>query len=450
MTLGIKTRLLIAYACVVAIFVIVGSIGNYSRLLIEEELAALAEAAVETENIQRLSLSIERVLMPANDYLISGDESERERYRARTEELMARVAAYESHHEDIISGELRRKLAVMDERAQAIFALPRRAAPEHSEGAALMYSMDKAGEDAYLFLEGHYAEDRREHRELFAEADRIMVFLDRSMLWGGIVVLVLGVFFVFYLERSIRVPMEKLSAGVKGVAAGDWKRIDMGGSSSHGSEISVLATEFNSMVDKLQSSYDGLEKKVEERTAELADANSKLEVLAVTDGLTGLFNHRHFYNVLEIELKRAERYGHTLALLMIDIDDFKRINDTYGHQFGDHVLRGIAASLVESVRETDIVSRFGGEEFAIVLPEIDRDGAVVLAERIRESVSSKSYRATQSGQESGQEVTVTISLGVASYPGDADGIDGLISKADNALYKAKGDGKDRVEAAWTS
>ena len=449
MTLRIKTRLLIAYACVLVIVAIVGSIGNYSRLLIEKELVALAEAATEIENIQRLSLSIERVLMPANDYLISGDVQEKERYRARTEELMTRVAAYESHHKDI-SVDLRRKLAVMDERAQAIFALPLRAAPEHSEGAALMYSMDKAGEDAYLFLEVHYAEDRREHREIFAEADRIMVFLNRSMFWGGVVVVVLGVFFVFYLERSIRVPMEKLSAGVKGVAAGDWKRIDMGGSSSHGSEISALATEFNSMVDKLHSSYDGLEKKVEERTAELADANVKLEVLAVTDGLTGLFNHRHFDNTLEAELKRAERYGHTLALLMLDIDDFKRVNDTYGHQFGDHVLRGIAASLVESARKTDIVSRFGGEEFAIVLPEIDRDGAVALAERIRESVSSKSYRVNESGQQSGQEVTVTISLGVASYSGDGDGIDGLISKADNAPYKAKGDGKDRVEAAWAT
>jgi len=163
------------------------------------------------------------------------------------------------------------------------------------------------------------------------------------------------------------------------------------------------------------------------------------ERLSITDGLTGLYNHRHFQEQLEVEVKRAQRYDLALSLIMIDLDHFKEFNDTYGHLEGDSLLRKIAQILKSSLRETDLVARYGGEEFAVILPETDKEGASIAAERVRKTVSEQTFG------EVGAKMT--ISLGVASYPDDACLRADLIRQADEALYRAKREGRNCTRLA---
>jgi diguanylate cyclase (GGDEF)-like protein len=166
-----------------------------------------------------------------------------------------------------------------------------------------------------------------------------------------------------------------------------------------------------------------------------------VERQASTDGLTDLANRRHFEEALAGEISRAERFGGTLALVLADLDDFKQVNDRYGHQTGDDVLRAFADVLRETVRDIDLAARYGGEEFAVLLPQTDLDGAERLAQRLRETMASR--RLTL---EPGATFTVTSSFGVASFP-EASTPAALFAAADEALYRAKSEGKNRVVSA---
>ncbi|MBU1906311.1 MAG: diguanylate cyclase [Candidatus Omnitrophica bacterium] len=151
--------------------------------------------------------------------------------------------------------------------------------------------------------------------------------------------------------------------------------------------------------------------------------------LAAVDGLTGLYNRRYFKELMQHEVAKLQRYASNLSLLMIDIDDFKIYNDTYGHPAGDDLLRKLSKLLRAAMREMDYVCRYGGEEFVVVLPQTDKKGAEIVAERLR--------------AQAGLYLPTTLSIGVATYPEDGQQIDVLIEKADAAMYKAKKGGKNK-------
>lgn len=166
----------------------------------------------------------------------------------------------------------------------------------------------------------------------------------------------------------------------------------------------------------------------------------EIKLLAITDGLTGLYNHRHFRERLKDEFTRASRYSRPLSVVMIDIDSFKRYNDANGHPMGDMLLRTLADILKSGIRNSDMVARYGGEEFVVILSETHEDSAVKTAERLRLSVESHKFLKGET-QPGGR---VTVSLGVASLGKDKGGPDELVKRADLALYKAKNTGKNRV------
>ena len=167
-------------------------------------------------------------------------------------------------------------------------------------------------------------------------------------------------------------------------------------------------------------------------------ANIELETLATTDGLTGLYNHRFFYSRLDEEYNISMRYKVTLACIMLDIDFFKNVNDTYGHRKGDLILKEMASIIAKTIRKTDIAARYGGEEFVILLPHTDEEGAMFQAERIRSAVGGSPYSALPDGE------SITISLGIATCLHDkVSKPEDLVKYADKALYKAKEEGRDR-------
>jgi diguanylate cyclase (GGDEF)-like protein len=178
--------------------------------------------------------------------------------------------------------------------------------------------------------------------------------------------------------------------------------------------------------------------------ASLSTENAKLyretQELAITDGLTKLLLRRQLLERLEDELKRAAQSGTPLSFILLDIDHFKAVNDTYGHPAGDKVLREIAQMVKKRVRDVDLCGRYGGEEFAVLLPATDLKGAKLVAERIREGVGREPFELR------GESRRITVSLGISSFPGDAQEMEDLIERADEALYRSKERGRDRVTA----
>jgi diguanylate cyclase (GGDEF)-like protein len=187
--------------------------------------------------------------------------------------------------------------------------------------------------------------------------------------------------------------------------------------------------------------YASLERKVAERTEALAQANRRLEMLAITDALTGLANRRHFNEVLEAEWQRALRTGGSIGLAMIDVDQFKLYNDHYGHLGGDACLKRVAAVLKDGQRvAADLAARYGGEEFALVLPNTDLAGTQVVAERVRRAVAG-----LQEPHAKAPHGIVTVSVGIAAFvPSESTSIAHWIEVADAALYEAKRQGRNQV------
>lgn len=169
------------------------------------------------------------------------------------------------------------------------------------------------------------------------------------------------------------------------------------------------------------------------------EAKNRLASMAIRDDMTGLYNYRYLQSRLGEEFKRAERYREPLACIMVDIDHFKQVNDRYGHDAGDAVLREVAARLLKAVREIDVVTRYGGEEFLLVLPSTNFAGALSVADRVWRSIGGAPFSIDRA------ERPITASVGVAVFPSrDIKSKDALIKAADRALYQSKNGGRDRI------
>lgn len=262
--------------------------------------------------------------------------------------------------------------------------------------------------------------------EPFQEKIQNMIFMMIFILLSIIVI-------VFYFSSIIVKPillLVKESIKVKNRRFKKVHQID-----TRVSEIYTLSTSLSAMSKSIYEYQTNLEKKVEERTLQLKEKNKELERLSVTDKLTGLYNRIKLDDSLSIAKERVARYDENFGVVIIDIDFFKIVNDTHGHQVGDLILVEFAQILTKSVRKTDILGRWGGEEFMIVSPQTSLENIILLAQKIRKTIESFDFSIVKHK---------TASFGVSTYQ-KSETLETMIDRADQALYLAKEKGRNRVE-----
>jgi len=222
--------------------------------------------------------------------------------------------------------------------------------------------------------------------------------------------------------KNLQATLRHLTWQTGQIAKGDFsQRVEFLGEFSHS---------FNWMVEQLEAYRQ-----------RILGQNRELERLATTDPLTGVYNRRYFMDYATKEFLRSQRYSHVFSAIQMDIDHFKKINDAHGHAVGDEVLKSFTANCLEVLRECDVLGRIGGEEFSIILPETDLPGALIVAERFRQTIADLKLYVDE------QIVHFTVSIGVTNLRQDDTGIEAVLRRADEALYLAKNGGRNKVVSA---
>ena len=263
-------------------------------------------------------------------------------------------------------------------------------------------------------LPGSYLAVELPSEDAFAASDRLWWVI----LWIALLAVALGAGLSYHFGSSLARPIDALRTAAESLSAGDY---DVRVQRRPGDQLSNLVQVFNRMTERL------------------ADSRRALEELSLTDPLTGLYNRRALAEMFRVELARADRAKKPMALLVIDVDHFKEYNDLFGHLEGDAFLRFAASLLRKQLRATDLLIRYGGEEFVALLPETDVEGATHKAELLRACFAEASFRPDSQ--------PTTVSIGIAAYPEDGDDEESLLRVADTALYEAKRKGRNRVVRA---
>jgi len=242
----------------------------------------------------------------------------------------------------------------------------------------------------------------------------------------GVVFIFGGICLAFFLSKRVMSPLRCITEITQEIARGNFTRAV---SIQSQDEIGLLAMNVNTMTKALESSYNELKQEIEKRKV----SEAQLVLLIDRDPLTNLFNRRRFHKELELCMEQTQRYGSNGALMFLDLDNFKQVNDTLGHQKGDELLVTIARLLRKRLRQLDLVARLGGDEFAVILPHTNEEQAQLISEQILASIITAT-----------EHINVTASIGIALFP--AHGIDAntLLNCADTAMYKAKQEGRNRI------
>lgn len=288
------------------------------------------------------------------------------------------------------------------------------------------------------------------HNELLVDIDNLI--MEGTFAWAlnrNQAIIVPSVRGRYYLMLHVIATQARIRGMFVGRLADSVKNIDVPTlnaltitlrTTAHAMESCTLYAMLREHAQNLEWTVQERTKELEATTQELKKTNEKLAALSDTDSLSGIYNRRFLMKSLKREIKRAKENMECLSLIILDIDHFKRINDTYGHQNGDIVIKTVANVCQKSMRINDILARYGGEEFVVVLPNTSLSDSLSIAERLREFIHRISFPPPM------ENLTVSASFGVASFPTDTvDGINSLIRQADKALYEAKRRGRNRVE-----
>ena len=404
-------------------FLVAAALGQFYLLprMIDPLDEIVREVSEEMQPVVHLQMLLLKAAMPVNDYLIHGNPDERRQFvqlRDQVALTFTRIPPerFTLMEERVLIESAHTEWSQAQRLSDQLLSLPN---PVGNKAAARnMERLDAHIERAVFALEEMY---QHFHRAIDQSRTTIDATRIKAM-WVTFVAFVLATGISLLagtmLVRPLLTGLGALRKATSQLARGDMSVRAVLDSKD---EIGQLVNAFNGMVEKLEKN-------------EMA-----LHELAIRDGLTGLYNHREFYRLLESELLRAHRFNHPVALLLLDIDHFKQVNDRHGHLAGDTVLRELGQRLPAQVRAIDHVCRYGGEEVAMILPEIERESAIQSAERIRAKIAAEPF--IVNGE---TEIVVTVSIGIAIYSDDGTTSEELVAATDAALYKAKEQGRNRV------
>lgn len=422
--ISLHTRFALGLGAVLLPFLGAAAVGQGYLLprLVEPLEDILRELVEEMEPATRLQMALLQAPMPVNDYLVHGNPNERRQFA----QLRQRVerAFRDAEPERFTLAEERALIEAARAEWEQALPLGERLLhlPDPVGNAAAARDMERF--DAHIERAVSALDEAHDHFHRVLDENRAQAAAARERaLWLTLAAFVLAVaaslFAGIALARSVTRPVNALREGAAILAQGQLShRVAI----SRDDELGELAAAFNAMAGRLEA------------------GQAVLAELATRDGLTGLYNQRTFWTLLADELMRTQRFQRPVSLLMLDVDHFKRINDTHGHLAGDAILRALGELLQSEVRSIDRTCRYGGEEFALMLPETDADAAAAVAERLRASVEAQAFE-TAAGA---SPLHITASIGVASWPKHADSAEALVAAADRALYAAKNAGRNRV------
>ncbi len=391
----------------------------YKALRLTDQV--VEHSIVEMHYAMLLQMSLAQAMMPPNDYLIHGDPRAREEFRARMAEvernfdtLAPMPGMTAAQHQALATA--RSDWERAREMGQAIL---KTTSPVGDQAAAVkMEEFDHQVNSIIAQLDAVHHVAFTATEESHATLHDLKLKVTTVVLAFLAIGLAIAVAGFLVLKRLLFPPLQDLSQGMRQFSEGQHAhRITR----NMPVELRELAEGFNAMAENLERQH-----------AELVRASSH-------DALTGCLNHGQFILDFDREFSRVNRYQDNLSLLMLDLDHFKTVNDTYGHPAGDRVLQKVAEAMDSQLRASDTLYRYGGEEFVVLLPETDRRGALTVAESIRRKVADTSI--VVDGQ---LTVTITVSIGVACFPQDTQDRDDLLKKADQAVYAAKNNGRNRV------
>lgn len=418
---SLRTRFALGLVTMLLPFLVAAAVGQFYLLprLVGPLDDIVREFTEKLEPVTHLQKALLQSAMPVNDYLIHGHPDERRQFAELRQQV--EQAFDEASPERFTLAE--KRALIRTARAEWGQALPlgerllRLPDPVGNAAAARdMERFDAHIDQAVSALDKthdyfHQVLARNREQAAAARTRALWVTFDAFVVAG-----VVSLFAWVTLARSVTDPVNALRRGAARLAEGKLSHRVL---IHRNDELGELAAAFNTMAGRIESDQ------------------ATLEQLATHDGLTGLYNHHTFYVLLGDELARAQRFKRPLALLLLDIDYFKRVNDTHGHLAGDAVLRGLGELLGREARAIDRVCRYGGEEITVILPETDLAAAAHFAERLRAAVEAQPFDVNATA------IRITVSIGVASWPavGDAQA---LIAAADAAMYAAKQAGRNRV------
>lgn len=421
--ISLRTRFTLSLGAVLLPFLLAAAMGLFYLLpqLVDPLEDIVREVTEEMNPVMHLQADLLTVAMPVNNYLIDGDPSE------------SMLFTQLSHRVDLAFDEAAPERFTQAQERELIVSARSQWQEARQIGEALLSLRDPIGDpqaaremkrfDAHVYLSVGLLEQIHDISRRLIDADRATARITRTrsilITFGAFTAaLAISLLVSAALARSILAGVGALRQGAARLSAGELShRVIL----AHRDELGELATAFNVMAEKLEESQKALYE------------------LATRDGLTGLYNHNTFYTLLADELARAQRFKRPVALLMLDIDHFKHVNDTHGHQAGDAILKWLSELLIQRARAIDRVCRYGGEEIAVILPEADLETAANTAERLRAAVEVQPFDVN-----TGASLRITVSIGVASWPLHGDSADTLVAAADAALYIAKRSGRNRI------
>lgn len=396
-----------------------------SHVLLDTYSNSVAEARFELLPVHRIQTALREVDHLGFRYAIEGDETTPLEFKAlaeKTDQDFGRLADIERHFGSLEHAHSRIALPALvngwREAKEAISLVFSHASGTPAALAALERAHPALDKVYDVISEFHQLsivdlQERLRYGHAVANVGYFVMLV--AILAGLVLLVVMGI----VVGRSVLEPIAELQGAARKLGQKDFShRIRLRNTRD---ELGQLAQAFNVASASLQRLYAELEKR------------------SMHDGLTGVFNRRAFDERLAEECRSADRHGQPLSLLMVDIDFFKRVNDTHGHPAGDRVLQAVAQVLGEACRPGDVVARYGGEEFSVILPDTDADGAIEVAERLRETVAG-----TQVECSSGSAVSITVSIGCAYRPSGTLTPENAVKVADVALYQAKETGRNRV------